>query len=1108
MTRSGRTGAPVLRNALAAFSAAVLITLPLQALAAPTARAAGLVDDPASLVNPIIGTSGTVDTFPGADAPFGMVQWSPDTTPHRPDGGGYEYTDKKVSGYSLTHLSGPGCPAAGDLPILPVTSAMSGDLSATSVGIDHAKETAQAGYYALSDGSGVTTELTATARAGMGRFTFPAGSDAHLLLKLSGGATKIDGTRAQVVNDHEVTGAIDSGHFCGANNTYTLHFTISFDHPFTSSGTWIGSTVNPNAKVLKLGAPAQQLSAGTTRAAQPGAHFTLPAQRQPATHGSTDPQRAKTPANPPVVGANGVYLGFDTATSATVTAKVGISYTSDANAAGNLASEIHGWNFNSVRQAAHTSWDRTLGRIAVGGGTTDQQTQFYTALYHSLLHPNVFSDSNGQYMGMDRQIHTAARGHIQYANYSGWDTYRSQTQLMALVAPAVTSDVVQSMLNGYYQTGILPKWAQNNGESYVMVGDPADGIIADAYAFGARGFNTGDALDAMTWQATHPNGDRPGQAVRDAKGYLPIDNSTWGCCNFYGPVSTQLEYDTADYAIASLAKSLGKKDLYTSFASKAQDWQNVFNPQTGYLQAKLASGEFAAGFTPGTSNGFVEGTAAQYTPMVPFNLQALIQSRGGTAAYSGYLDGLLSGLTAPDSTHADLSNEPSVEVPWEYAYLGQPWKTQKVVRDVQQKLYFNAPVGSFGNDDLGAMSSWYVWSELGMYPETPGTDTLVLGSPVFPTARVTLGNGHTLTINAPAAATGSPYVQGLKVNGTASNQPWTTFSKLSGGATLDYDLAATPNTSWGSAASAAPPSDSTGQRDVVAATGPSGAGLVLAPGTSGTGTLDLADISDTPASVAWTAAPPSGVTMTTTSGTVAVPAHSRAEQQLQVTAGTTEGTFSVPISLSTGDGRPLPPTALRVAVATPGQLWPYATGTGVYPDNKTFGGGFDEEGWAYSQNALDAGGVKTGATVTSDGISYPWPGGSGKPDNIAAAGQTIPVAAPADATAIGFLGAAINAPAKGTSGAVTVTYTDGSTEKVTLAMSDWTLNAGASKPLPGITTVARTPYRNVGDGTKDTVATYLFSSRLPLTGGKQIASVTLPVTTDGTLHLFGIGFTS
>ncbi|MEY9964049.1 putative alpha-1,2-mannosidase [Streptacidiphilus sp. MAP12-16] len=1107
MARSGRPGASVLRTALAAFSAAALVALPLQALAAPAAHAVGLVNDPASLVNPFIGTSGAVDTFPGADAPFGMVQWSPDTT-SRPDGGGYEYTDKKVSGYSLTHMSGPGCPAAGDLPILPFTGAISGSLGATTVGFDHSKESAQAGYYALTDAAGVATRLSATTRAGIGQFTFPSGSDAHLLLKLSGGATKIDGTRAQVVNDHEVVGAIDSGHFCGANNTYTLHFDISFDHPFSSSGTWVGSTVNPNVKTLKLGAPVQQPTPRSTRPAQQEPHFTLPERTQPTTHGSNGAPATKAPTNPPVVGANGVYLGFDTSTASTVTAKVGISYTSDANATGNLAGEIHGWDFDAVRQATHDAWNRTLDRIQVGGGSSDQQTEFYTALYHALLHPNVFSDSNGQYMGMDRQIHTTAKGHVQYANYSGWDTYRSQTQLMAVVAPHVVSDVVRSMLNGYDQTGILPKWAQNNGESYVMVGDPADGIIADAYAFGARDFSTGHALDAMTWQATHANNDRPGESVRDAKGYLPIDNSTWGCCNFYGPVSTQQEYDTADFAIASLAKSLGKKDLYTSFAGRAQDWQNVFDPQTGYLQAKLASGEFATGFTPGTSNGFVEGTSAQYTPMVPFNLQALIRSRGGVDAYGSYLDDLLSNLAKPGSTNADLSNEPSLEIPWEYAYLGQPWKAQKAVRDVQQQLYFNAPVGSFGNDDLGAMSSWYVWSELGMYPETPGTDTLVLGSPVFPTARVQIGSGHALTINAPAAATGSPYVQGLKVDDKAWNQPWVSFAELSGGATLDYTLGSTPNTAWGSSASAAPPSDSTGQRDIVAATGPSGAGLVLAPGASGTGTLDLVNISGSPVSVSWSAKPPAGVTLTATAGSVTVPANSRAEQQLQVTAGGAEGAYSVPISLSTGGVGTLPPTALHVAVATAGSLWPYATGTGVYADGATFGGGFDEQGWAYSQNALDAAGVKTGSTVTADGITYPWPAGAGKPDNIAAAGQTIPVSAPAGATAVGFLGAAINAPAKGTSGVVTVTYTDGSSDKVTLALADWTLDAGSSKPVAGTSTVVTTPYRNVADGTRDKVTTYVFSSRLPLTGGKQVASVTLPVTADGTLHLFGIGFAS
>ncbi|WP_163568566.1 glycoside hydrolase domain-containing protein [Fodinicola feengrottensis] len=297
-----------------------------------------------------------------------------------------------------------------------------------------------------------------------------------------------------------------------------------------------------------------------------------------------------------------------------------------------------------------------------------------------------------------------------------------------------------SALNDYDQSGRLPKWSLANGESYVMVGDPADGIIAGAYAFGARDFDKKHALDAMVAEATQPNQIRPAQSTLDSKGYIPYDGQ-YACCNFYGPVSTQQEYDIADYAIASYAKSLGDTATYQKLATRSQNWQNVFNVGSGYLQARYGDGQLVPGFSPGTGSGFVEGTsAAQYTPMVNHNLKALIEAHGGNDSYNKYLDSLLTNLSNPSATSADLSNEPSIEIPWEYAYTGAPWKTQAAVRAAQQELYFDAPVGSFGNDDLGAMSSWYVWSELGFYPETPGTSTLVLGSPVFQKAVITLAN--------------------------------------------------------------------------------------------------------------------------------------------------------------------------------------------------------------------------------------------------------------------------------------------------------------------------------------------------------------------------------
>ncbi|WP_328459664.1 lectin [Streptomyces sp. NBC_00448] len=1116
------------RQRLAVVSLLGIAALPIQSLTgADAASGPQLVADPAALINPLIGTSGAVNTFPGPDMPFGMMQWGPDTTPDRTQGGGYEYKDSKISGYSLTHISGPGCDVAGDVPILPVTGALSGNLSNLSSQFSHDDEQTGVGYYGVTDSAGVKTELTDTTRAGLGRFTFPAGTQSNLLLKLSSGASQVDGTRVQVVGDREVSGSVDSGHFCGAANRYTLHFDIKFDQPFTASGTWVGSTINPDATKLSEGRPQQKLATHSNTPLHEQ-HFTVPGSASPKIHPSGGASPSASPDNstaspksssaatsatagPPVTGANGMYLTFDTAKKAAVTAAVGISYTSDGNAKSNLSTEVKGWNFDAMRKANHTAWNDVLDKVRIGGGSHDQQVQFYTALYHALLHPNVFSDDNGQYMGMDDQVHKLTKGQkAQYANYSGWDTYRSQTQLISMVAPKQTGDIVTSMLNGYDQTGLLPKWASNNGESYVMVGDPATSIISDAYAFGVRNFDTAHALSAMEHEATAPNQDRPGEAVRDAKGYLPLDG-TYSCCNFYGPVSTQLEYDSADYALASFAKSLGKTADYKKFATRAQDWMNVFNPQTGYMQAKNSDGQFAGGFTPGTSNGFVEGTSAQYTPMVPFDLQQLITARGGTAAYGSYLDSLLSDIADPSGTNADLSNEPSLEIPWEYNYLGQPWKTQAAVREAQQDLYFNAPVGSFGNDDLGAMSSWYVWSSLGMYPETPGTDTLVLGSPVFPVAKVTLGNGKQVAINAPQAATNAPYVQSLDVKGKAWNDSWLTFGQFEKAGTLDYSLNTVPNTSWASAADAVPPSDATGGGRVLAATGPSSDGLIVAPGGSGEATLRLTNLGSKAVTADWAATAPSGVTLGTSSGSLTVPPSGSAEAKVQVTAGDTEGAYAVAFAVTDhSGGAALASATLGVAVAKPGELWPYETNEGIYPDATHFSGGFDDGGWAYSQNALAAAGATGGAKVSADGLDYTWPAiASGQPDNLEVAGQTLPQPAGTSGAYLGLLGSATNAPTDGSGvpGALTVTYTDGTTAKATVTFSDWTLNGAGSKPVPGNTTAITTDYRNTGSGGKDNVKAYVFSVKVPLDATKTVASVTLPVTgASGTVHLFAISF--
>ena len=1088
-----------MRSPRSTAAVAVLATVLATAVVTTgTARATAYVTDPASLVNPIIGTSGAVDDFPGADVPFGMVQWSPDT-PSRPAGGGYEYNDKTVTGFSLTHVSGPGCAAAGDLPILPTTGAISSNPDAATLPLDHTKESAKAGDYTLS-ADGITTELTATTRSGMGRFTFPKGPQANLLLKLSDSAAGTDATHFQVVSNKEISGYVTSGHFCGATDSYTVYFDMVFDQPFTASGTYQNSTdVQAGARALtvsgthRASTPKQPVSNGVPR----------PAPRVHGTTATASPRTASPNAQPPVTGASGAYLSFPTTSSSTVQTKVGISYVSTANATQNRTSENSGWDFASISAAAHAQWKALLGKIQVGGGSTQDQTVFYTAMYHALLHPNVFSDVNGQYAGFDQQVHTVAKGHVEYANYSGWDIYRSQVQLAAMVAPQQTSDSVRSMLNQYEQTGQLPKWALNNGESYVMVGDPADPIIADAYAFGARDFDTTEALQAMVHEAGVPGNVRPALSQYLSKGYIPIDQS-YGCCNFYGPVSTQQEYNTADHAISTFASSLGQTSTATTFAARANNWQNVFNPATGYLQPKQTDGAYTPGFVPGSSNGFVEGNSYQYTPMEPFDIKGLVAADGGNAAWITKLDGLTSTIKDPGSSNADFGNEPSIEIPWEYDYVGAPWKTQQVVRQIQQQIFPAAPAGIAGNDDLGTMSAWYVFSALGFYPETPGTAELALGSPVFPKAAVHLASGKTLTITGTGAGTSSPYVQSMTVNGAAWSHAYLSPALVSTGGTVAVTLGSTPNKSWGSAAADAPPSDTAGLLPALPYS--TSSNVIATPGSEVDVTIGARNLTGTAQPVSWTSTTSDGGPSTgISSGTLQTPAHKDATQTVGVSVPSTEGRYTVRFSFTAEDGTALPDVVVEVDAAKPGELWPYYNNAGTASDGQSGQADFDGDGYAYSAQALAAQGVTPGATVKANGLSYTWPDTTpGDFDNIEAGGQSITLPAVKAATRIGVLGSTSNGD-PGSDGTAIVHFSDGTSQNVSLGLSDWTLNAGSGTPSYGNTTVAKVDYRDTTDGTRQTVGTYLFSATATLSGGKTVTGITLPATVSaGQLHVFAI----
>ncbi|MFZ7087646.1 GH92 family glycosyl hydrolase [Curtobacterium sp. RRHDQ10] len=1104
MSKFHRPPGILLGISVAALAAAGI----MPATAANAATSPTYVSDPASHVDPIIGTSGAVDDFPGTDVPFGMVQWSPDT-PSRPAGGGYEYNDKSITGFSLTHISGPGCAASGDIPILPTSGAIGADPGNATTPLDHSQETAQAGYYKVTSG-GITSELTSTQRTGSGSFTFPKNQQANLLLKLSDSAAGSSNTRFQVVGPKEITGSVTSGNFCGADDTYTLYFDMVFDHTITGYGTYQDSSVQANAKqsdVTRNIAPRtaepgtrQATSSNGVRRTSPDVTGKTPAASTPGARSAVPNAQSKV-ADPPVVGSDGAYVSFDTSTNAAVQTNVGISYVSTANAKSNRTTENPTFAFHKVHTAATAAWNSTLSKIQVGGGDTSAQKTFYTALYHALLHPNVFSDANGQYAGFDGQVHSAAKGHVEYANYSGWDIYRSQVQLAAMVAPQQTSDSIRSMLNQYDQTGQLPKWALNNGESYVMVGDPADPIIADAYAFGARDFDTSAALAAMEREANQPNNVRPALSAYENDGYIPLDG-TYGCCNFYGAVSTQQEYNTADHAIASFATALGDTSTANTFAARANNWQNVFNPATGYMQPKDSDGVFSAGFSPTSSQGFVEGSSAQYTPMEPFDIKGLIAADGGNAAWNAKLDALTAKIKDPTAANADFGNEPSIEIPWEYDYTGAPWQTQQTVRSIQQQIFTNQPAGIAGNDDLGTMSAWYVWSALGFYPETPGTTDLALGSPVFANTAIHLPSGKVLTTSAPNAAVGNPYVQGMTSNGASWSHAYVQEGLITGGGNLTFTLGSTPDKQFAAAAADAPPSDSNGLASALGYTDQSV--VVAAPGSPATVKLGVRDLSGKRQSVSWSAGSASaGTSAGPASGTLVVPAGGTSATSVAITAPTTEGRYEQTFTFRDAAGRSLPSVTVEVDVAKPGELWPFYNNTGISSDGQSTSATFDGEGWSYSAQALAAAGVQPGTTITSNGLAYVFPDTKpGEPDNIQTGGQTIPLTGTAGATRIGILGSATNGDPDSV-GDFTVTYTDGTTSTVSLGFSDWTLNAGSSKPTATEKVVADTPYRDTSSGGRDTVDAYLFSTDAALTAGKTVASVTLPsMTSAGPIHVF------
>ena len=764
--------------------------------------------DPAARVDPFIGTANGGNTFPGAVVPFGMVQWSPETT--RGDAtrttvpGGYAYDTRRIRGFSLTHLSGTGCRgASGDVPFMPhvggvETSPAADNRDSTYASrYSHVNEQASPGYYQVRLGSGVNVELTATERTGSGRFTFPTGSRATMLIRTSD--SEVGSSDAEIQVDaatRTVKGRVSSGNFCGyldavnRRSYYTLHFVAVFDRPISAVGAWEDGVVTAGKTTAKGGRPWGD-------------------------------------DGYPMAGrGSGAYVVFDTGTPAVVNVRVGLSYVSAANAEANLRAENpEGTAFEAVRRQAREAWNEKLRRIEVEGGTERERTIFYTALYHSLLHPNVFSDSNGEYWGMDQKPHQLTGSQkVQYANFSGWDVYRSQLQLVAWLEPKIAGDIAQSLLNqADHYGGVWDRWTHNTGATHVMTGDPSAPSVAGMVAFGATGFEMKRAFESLAQAARVPTahdlskegcivscvGQRPSLDKWLKVHYIPRVSNSWG-----GAGET-LEDVTADFSLAQLAQRLGDTRSHAEFLVRSGYWRNVFNPaatkEGGYIQDRNEDGTWPP-FDPAEDAGFAEGSSAQYTWMIPFDLRGLIEAMGGPEKANRRLDAFFHhddgswALTASGGLKVEMDNEPSVASPWVYLYTGRPHQAQETIRRVLETLWDDGPHGIPGNDDLGSMSSWYVWTAMGVYPGIPGRAELWLTAPVFPGIVVHLGNGKVVTVRAPEAAAGTPYIKGLRVNGRESTRAWLPEAFATGGGTLEFTLAAKPDPSWAAAPADAPPS--------------------------------------------------------------------------------------------------------------------------------------------------------------------------------------------------------------------------------------------------------------------------------------------------------------
>lgn len=734
-------------------------------------------------VNPFIGTKNMGHTFPGATAPFGMVQLSPQTnfeTMFKEDGSyntktyaycsGYQYEDSNIIGFSHTNFSGTGHSDLGDFLVMPTVGELILDPLVTEDGkkgfyssFSHDREMASPGYYKVDlDDYQVKAELTTSERVGYHRYTFPETNDAHILLDMVYNVyhheNKNVWTFIRVENDSMVTGYRQTK---GWARTKKVYFALKFSKPFKSYG---------HKKYD------QETYNGFYRRFDEAMNF---------------PEMAGKDIR--------AFFNFETENEETIELKFALSSVSTNGALNNMNSEVPNWDFEKVRNETQQKWNNELSKIEIEVGDPNDKTTFYTALYHTMLSPIIYEDVDGKYRGLDQNIHESD-GFTNYTIFSLWDTYRALHPLFNIIQPKRNNDMIKSMLAHHDQSvhHMLPIWSHYANENWCMIGYHATSVIADAMIKGTGDFDLNRGLSASVNTAMVPYFDGLGDYIKYH--YVPDDLS-------HSSVSKTLELSYNDWCIAEMAKMVGKEDIESEFRKRSEYYSNVYDPSIGYMRPKLSDGTFREEFDPLDTHGqgFIEGNAWNYGLYVPQQLDKMISMMGGKDRFSKHLDSLFT-MELDDiyiEKNEDITrdgiignyvhgNEPGHHIPYLYNWTNTPYKTQERVRMILDTMYGNKEDGLCGNDDAGQMSAWYIFSSLGFYPVTPGSDRYAIGSPLVENALITFENGKTIKIKVKDQSKENIYVQNVIIDGDPIDRWYLTHDEIINGKEIIFEMTNSP----------------------------------------------------------------------------------------------------------------------------------------------------------------------------------------------------------------------------------------------------------------------------------------------------------------------------